>query len=374
LTIPEILGGQNVCVRMESVNNNLAATTRDLLPQSGSDAALLPYLQAESLEDSERALVKLISEHIDPVIREVSRRRLHQIGVVRATDPATQVEDIRGDIIVRLLARLQKLKSDPREEAIADLRGYVAVMTTHACYRHLRQKHPQRHILKEKLRYLLANQNGLAVWKSDQGEMVAGFAAWRSGKSTAAPDKLEMLRRNPATCVPAEFSARKVTRPAALLAAIFDCAGGPIPFDTLVNVMARLWGIEDREEADEEALARVADQRAGTGAELEAREYLSLLWVEIKLLPLRQRVALLLGLKEEHGRNLLALLPLMGIAAMRQIAEALEMTAAQLAELWQQLPLEDARIAARLQLTRQQVINLRKSARMRLARRMRGLN
>jgi len=37
------------------------------------------------------------------------------------------------------------------------------------------------------------------------------------------------------------------------------------------------------------------------------------------------------------------------------------------------LPLEDAAIAERLGLTRQQVINLRKSARARLARRMRGL-
>jgi hypothetical protein len=164
------------------------------------------------------------------------------------------------------------------------------------------------------------------------------------------------------------------TRPAALLAAIFNYAGGALPLDALVGAVAVLWGIEDREETDEDALARVIDRRASAGAELEAREYLRLLWEEIRQLPLRQRAALLLGLKEEHGRSLLALLPLMGIAAMRQIAEALEMTAAQLAALWQQLPMDDTRIAARLQLTRQQVINLRKSARARLARRMRGFD
>jgi hypothetical protein len=40
--------------------------------------------------------------------------------------------------------------------------------------------------------------------------------------------------------------------------------------------------------------------------------------------------------------------------------------------MWESLPLDDTAIADRLNLTRQQVINLRKAARMRLARRMAG--
>jgi hypothetical protein len=361
---------------MESVNQNSAATARNVLSQSGSDAVLLPYLQAETDEESEQSLVQLISEHVDPVVREVSRRKLRLTWASGGMDaPAsTQTEDIRGDVIVDLLARLRKLKADPREAAIADLRGYVAVMATHACYRYLRRKHPQRHILKEKLRYLLLRQNGLALWKSEEGEWVAGFAAWRARQPVADAARIETLTRNPSACVPAELFTRDSARPAALLAAIFDYAGGALPLDALVNAVAGLWGIEDREERDDDALARVIDRRAGAADELEARQYLCLLWEEISQLPLRQRAALLLSLKEEHGRSLLALLPLMGIASMRQIAEALEITAAQLAELWQQLPLDDARIAARLQLTRQQVINLRKSARARLARRMRGFS
>jgi RNA polymerase sigma factor (sigma-70 family) len=360
---------------MKSFNNNATAATHDISPHSGSDMVLLPYLQAESDEDSEQSLVRIIAEHVDPVVREVSRRSLRLIGVSSGEDNA-QAEDLRSDVVVDLLARLGKLKTDPSEEAIADLRGYVAVMATHACYRYLRRKHPQRHILKEKLRYLLTRQNGLALWKNDEGETLAGFAAWRAREIKVASDRLEALTRNPAACVPAELSVRErgQARPAALLAAIFDYAGGPLPLDALVNLVARLWGIEDHEEADEEVFAHVADRRVAPGAELEGREYLRLLWDEIKQLPVRQRVALLLNLKEDHGRSLLALLPLTGIAAMRQIAEALELTAAQLAELWQQLPMDDARIAARLQLTRQQVINLRKSARARLARRMKGFS
>jgi hypothetical protein len=51
---------------------------------------------------------------------------------------------------------------------------------------------------------------------------------------------------------------------------------------------------------------------------------------------------------------------------------ALEMREEQLAELWNDLPLEDSKIAELLQQTRQQIINARHSARRRLARRLKG--
>jgi hypothetical protein len=48
----------------------------------------------------------------------------------------------------------------------------------------------------------------------------------------------------------------------------------------------------------------------------------------------------------------------------------MEMPPAQLATLWPRLPLSDLEIAAALNVGRQQVINLRKSARARLQRRL----
>jgi hypothetical protein len=50
----------------------------------------------------------------------------------------------------------------------------------------------------------------------------------------------------------------------------------------------------------------------------------------------------------------------------------LELTGEKFAAIWNELPLEDARIAELLGLTRQQVINARKSGRERLARRLKG--
>jgi hypothetical protein len=67
-----------------------------------------------------------------------------------------------------------------------------------------------------------------------------------------------------------------------------------------------------------------------------------------------------------------ALLPLTGIASLRNVARVTGLEPEKLAEIWNRLPLEDSAIAGILQVTRQQVINLRKSARERLARRMRA--
>jgi hypothetical protein len=100
------------------------------------------------------------------------------------------------------------------------------------------------------------------------------------------------------------------------------------------------------------------------------RQYLSRLWGEVCELPVNQRVAILLNLRDDDGLSALPLLPLTGIATIRQIAEVLNIPALDLAALWPELPLDDARIAERLTLKRQQVINLRKSARERLGRRM----
>jgi DNA-directed RNA polymerase specialized sigma24 family protein len=122
---------------------------------------------------------------------------------------------------------------------------------------------------------------------------------------------------------------------------------------------------------DEDPLGRLPDPAPDAATALERRTYLALLWEEIRQLPPRQAAALILNLRDGQGRNAVALLPLTGIATMREIARTLDMPAERFAEIWNRLPLEDAAIAESLGITRQQVINLRKSARERLARRMR---
>ena len=105
---------------------------------------------------------------------------------------------------------------------------------------------------------------------------------------------------------------------------------------------------------------------------MELQRWLTELWAQIRELPRAQRVALLMNLRAGDTMPALSLLPLTGMAGIREIAETLEIAPQEFARLWNLLPLDDLAIAALLGVTRQQVINLRKSARERLIRRIGG--
>ena len=95
------------------------------------------------------------------------------------------------------------------------------------------------------------------------------------------------------------------------------------------------------------------------------------MWAEVRELPLGQRRALLLNLRDDQGRDRLALLTLTGLTTRSDLARLLELPESELGALWEELPLDDRTIAERFALTPRQVINLRKSARARLGRRLR---
>ena len=94
------------------------------------------------------------------------------------------------------------------------------------------------------------------------------------------------------------------------------------------------------------------------------------MWKEICDLPLRHRAALLLNLRDSHGADALELFQLTRVAGIHEIAKSLDFQPEDFARIWNRLPLDDAAIADHLGLKRQQVINLRQSARARLSRRL----
>ncbi|MEO8033833.1 MAG: hypothetical protein ABI837_05330, partial [Acidobacteriota bacterium] len=105
-------------------------------------------------------------------------------------------------------------------------------------------------------------------------------------------------------------------------------------------------------------------------ARAEARQFLRALWSEILQLRPPHRAALLLNLRDGDGVNAVPHFLLLGIARFDEIAAAVSIAPEQFAEIWNLLPLKDLKIAEILGVTRQQVINFRKTARERLARRM----
>ena len=290
-------------------------------------------------------------------------------------DHETHAEDIYNDAIVRLLARLKEFKAKPQQKAISNLRSYVAVIAYNSCYRHLRRTYPQRHILNNRLRYLLTRQSGFALWEGANKELTCGFAVWQTTRrKTVETEKIQQLNADPRIVMESGLLSTGAlqAKPADVLAAIFNYAECPLKLDELVNIVARLWGIKDQESSleVEEETGGLANKQADFTVELDRQEYLKKLWTEIVALPVSQRAALLLNLKDAEGRGCIELFHLAGVATIKNVGEALDVPLTEFAALWNELPLDDLTIAQRLGLTRQQVINLRKSARERLARRM----
>jgi hypothetical protein len=103
---------------------------------------------------------------------------------------------------LRLVRLLRELKTNPQNKPVKNLRSYVAVMSYHACEEYLRRKYPQRHSLKNKLRYILTHRQEFALWEGDD-KWLCGFSEWRDKSKPVAPSgKLQRLRDNLFGCFP----------------------------------------------------------------------------------------------------------------------------------------------------------------------------
>jgi RNA polymerase sigma factor (sigma-70 family) len=340
------------------------------------DTLLEPLLLEARDEHSDELLSQLITVHAEPVIKRIIRYKLHLSSY--QADGRAEADDVYQEALVQLLAEFEQLRNHPDEHPISDVRGMAAVIAHRTCSRWMRRQFPERHALKNRLQYLLTRQRGLALWQDEDRKLVAGFAVWQGQKKAAAAARLRQLSDDERLV--SHIRKLESGRPQELgdaLAAIFNHLGGPVEFDELVSALAALLGIRDQpiESIDEnyDSVAfRAAAREPDLAWQVEKRIFLQRLWEELQQLPLNQRAALLLNLKDADGRGCIALFPATGVATLGQLADALEMSVDKFAEMWNDLPLEDARIAELLGLTRQQVINARKSGRERLTRRLKG--
>jgi DNA-directed RNA polymerase specialized sigma24 family protein len=349
------------------------------------DPTLSPYLHASG-EDAEQCLATLLSGETDRAIRAIVSRTL--CGSARGGRTQTlETEDVRADVMVHLLERLRRLKSPTEQAAIENFPAYVASIAYRTCYTHLRRLYPQRARLKNRLRYALTYDPDLTIEQDALGIWRCGLTVWMenatdtggiSQPAALARDTqaVERFRREPGV-----FAREVVPDPAAghlgigeTVKALLERIGEPVDLDLLIDGIGGVLGVDSRalwmSTRDDDGMHEIADPTTSVAQTLAFRQYLGRLWTEVLELPLKQRVAILLNLRDEDGGAALPLLPLIGVATIRQIADVLDMPALELAALWRSLPLDDTKIAARLELTRQQIINLRKSGRERLGRRM----
>ncbi|MBI1760416.1 MAG: hypothetical protein HYR56_03175 [Acidobacteria bacterium] len=320
------------------------------LSTSAAHTAYEHYQQAAAPAARQAWLTELLAAHAAPLIQVILKQKLWGQA---STDDLLEVQQ---QIHAKLLARLRATAESPLE----DFPGYVAVVAFNTCAEWQRQRQPQRHALKNRVRYLLTHTGGWALWEARPRVWWCGRSAWQTRPSTAATTaQLDACR----AALPRTRTLRDLT------AAVFAQLNQPVELDELVNLFAEVLEIHD-EPAAAKTVDSLADPCPSAETAFERRAYLQTLWAEIGLLPLPQRRALLLNLRDPEGGNQLALFHLTGIAGLRTLAAVLELSLAELVELWNHLPLDDLTLAAHLGITRQQVINLRLAARRRLARRL----
>jgi hypothetical protein len=337
------------------------------------DPTLRGFVESASDDEAEQRLESLLEERIAPLVRIIVARKLKAFGPRKAS-AAEDVEDVTGDALLVLLKRLRAVRAAPGANAIVSLDDYTAAAAFSACAHHLRRRYPERSRLKNRMRYVVARDKRFAVWAGQAGVLYCGLAEWRGLPHDAAAsgrltDLEQMPARWPAGWQPPAQAER--ADPAPLIAAILDRVAGPIEFDSLVGLVAAVWQVDRTHRA---ATANLFERLSDRGSEpelaIDRQRFAARLWEELQRLPVRQRWALLMNLRDSQGAGMLWIFPVTGVASLRAIAGALEISAQDLASLWKSLPMDDATLAGRLGCTRQQVINLRMSARKRLSNRL----
>jgi RNA polymerase sigma factor (sigma-70 family) len=312
----------------------------------GNDAVLAPLLASATDDEANRALAELLDTHVVWRVERILDRQF-----ARSRMNPHHREDLRSDILLRLLTHLQRVRADgPR---IGDFKAYVSVVAFHAFDDLLRRAYPLRAKLKNQIRYVLREDARFSTWKSDGGETLCGLREWEGRTAGAVSPGWRV-------------SAGDVR---AALVELFRLSGAPLELDDVTGLLGA--ALIPPQGAPPEAAEEAADERL-PGDNLENEEQLRQVWTEIIALPVHQRVALILHARDSAGESVTRLLCLTGLASVRDIARTLEMEPQAFASLWQDLPLDDLRIAGILQCTRQQVINARRSARERLVRRLRA--
>jgi DNA-directed RNA polymerase specialized sigma24 family protein len=337
------------------------------------DPLLVAFVSAPSDDDARKVLSEVIATDLQPIVRQVVRRH----AAARDGGPAADGEDVEHSVLLRLTHQLWRQRT-AADEPIENVAAYVTRTASNACYERLRERRPRRARLQARLRYVFRHHATLALWERGDGGWACGERSWReAGDVLGWPAVAEWRGR---ISVPAADGRSDADRLVRLTEEIVRTLGAPARLEDVVTLAADALGIVDDpieptitasgEYVTARTPAGVAAQGPQADEQLDQQRFLERVWREIGSLPVRQRVALLLNLTGPSSQDMLSLIPATGIASWDEIAAALEMDPDSLQALVPGLPHDDHTIAGLLSVTRRQVINLRKCARERLARRL----
>ncbi|HEX2832529.1 MAG TPA: hypothetical protein VHW00_05920 [Thermoanaerobaculia bacterium] len=316
------------------------------------EALLEQYLGVATETEADRCLAVLLEDVATPLVRRI---------VLSSVRDLQESDDLVADTLLDLLRRLRDLRGDV-VHPIQDLQRYIVTCAYNRCHERMRDRYPALTRLRNQLRYLFAHDRELASWRDGEGELVCGLREW-AGRKVASTDAAERVRLA-ATSDPAAENRAQVTL---LVHELLHALRAPLPLGVLTATIARGIGVEHLRV--ERPLTNFEQADVPSPEEtLAHRMSLRQLWDDVRKLAWKQRVALLLNLRDVQGRECLTLLPLTRTATIAEIAAVVGMPAEKFAALWNRLPLSDAEIAELLDATPRQVIKFRRLARERLRR------
>jgi RNA polymerase sigma factor (sigma-70 family) len=343
------------------------------------DSILRYLLNSNDQAERERLLSDLILTQASPLVRKVLRQKLAFNVSQSGTNPSNpDAEDLFQEITATLIKRLNKLIHDPDKYAITNFRQFVRTLAINACREYLRKKSPERMRLKNNLRDLFYRHPDFKIWRQNNLGSICGYSEWEGmPHSLPSSERLKQIRENPDFLREAIFRDKNIQRLSIskVVAEFFKWLGGPIEFETFVELYAGLTGIhfqqvESIEQQGAKWDRRIAGSTISSDKLLESREKLILLWNEIKQLPPEQRDTVCLGYVDKDCEDIVNLLVNAKIITFPQLASDLGMSIEELMNLWKQIPMDSATLANYLGATRSQVNKWRFQALKKLRKRL----
>lgn len=337
------------------------------------------YFRTSDDEDAEAVLSQIIRDHASQLVRAYFRRRFNAIS--KPLDPGVgDVDDLANLASLGIVKGFRRHRT-LRLEGIRNFDGYVRAIcnSTHANY--WRERFADYYKLKNRVRYLLKKPKGpFTVERSEAGVLRCALIdhSMRDAEFSTV-QIVGWIRKN--------VTDHPVMDEFALVAAALEKAKGWLLLNDLVAILAEIRGINAIPPFETNVDEWHWDRNLIDGDDrdtLHERFFeLRSLWVWIRQLEPKQKIALLYHLRDSDGRELNTVWFESGIATLAEIAEQFGLPENEMAALLVRLPLMDREIAEIMAKrddrsgqtvtpSLKQVRNLRKTARASLQRRMDG--
>jgi RNA polymerase sigma factor (sigma-70 family) len=324
------------------------------------DHLLLPLLNAVDEQELQQRVEELLVIHVRPIIRQMLQQRLGLYVNAQGVNATNHdAEDLYQEAMARMV---EVLHADRRLlTTIENFEGYVGRIVTNICVDFLRSKHPTRARLRDALQYVLRRHADLVSWQYDD-ELLCGFAAWRNTRKRAVDVSDIDTRLN--AFLAARFADEdvRVARLSRVVRELFEWIGGPVEIDVLVRMLAYVRDIREQqtESLDDADFENSLRSHIGLAeSDVETHELLGQLWRIVRRLTPKQRDAFALRFCDQDGRNLFTVLLAAGIVDWKDLAEGMGRSAADVARLWKQMPMDSATVARELRTSRDNVYKWR---------------